>query len=105
DGGPTAAASSVLDLTTQFWTTAGSRCSTSTTAAALALAAPFVIACTSTGASSTSMTVLMAPNSSLQKDWSMANGWSSGAVVLAATPRWRRWCFGISFTAERATTG
>jgi Prolyl oligopeptidase family len=26
-------------------------------------------------------------------------------AVLAVTPRWRHWCFGISFTAVRATTG
>lgn len=57
------------------------------------------------GVSSTLMTVLMALNSSLQRGWSMTNGWSSGAAVLAATPRWRHWCFGISFTAVRATMG
>ena len=104
-GGPTGATSAALEPKLQYWTSAASPWSTSTTAAARATAAPTASGSTAPGASSTSTT-----SSTRRATWSRAatstrSAWRSAARAPAATRRWPRSTFRDVFQAGASHYG
>ena len=104
-GGPTAAASSSLNLGTQHWTSRGIAVLDVNYAAAPASAAPIATGSKATGAWWTWTTAIAARK---LPDRARIGGRRAhrhlAAAAPAATPRSRRWCSTTSLPAARATT-